>query len=133
MECLRRAALERRTFAGRDVNLKHAAKLPAIYTSQMDALNKHRGKGQQKVTVEHVHIESGTQAIIGNVLAGDKAAVHEQPVIRRGPAWVRHLARQKLANPLPLDVRQFASLDHRPAPNHTLRNEMNQRSSGLRI
>lgn len=29
--------------------------------------NRHRGKGQQKVTVEHVHIHRGGQAIVGSV------------------------------------------------------------------
>ena len=33
----------------------------------MEALNRYRGKGQQKMTVEHVHINSNVQAIIGNV------------------------------------------------------------------
>jgi hypothetical protein len=28
---------------------------------------RHRGKGQQKVTVEHVHVHSGGQAIVGTV------------------------------------------------------------------
>lgn len=36
----------------------------------MDALNKHRGKGQQKVTVEHVHVSHGGQAIVGNITQG---------------------------------------------------------------
>ena len=31
------------------------------------ALNRHRGKGQQKVTVEHVHVHQGGQAIVGHV------------------------------------------------------------------
>jgi len=74
MECLRRATLGEQTFAGRDLNLKYASKLMAIYTHQMDALNKHRGKGQQKVTVEHVHIESGAQAVVGNIRTGDRSA-----------------------------------------------------------
>jgi hypothetical protein len=30
-------------------------------------LNRHRGKGQQKVTVEHVHVHSGGQAVVGVV------------------------------------------------------------------
>jgi hypothetical protein len=67
MECLRRAMLQSQTFEGREQNLKHAAKLLAIYARQMDALNKNRGKGQQKVTVEHVHVEAGGQAVVGNV------------------------------------------------------------------
>ena len=67
MECLRRAMIPSQTFAGRDQSLKHAAKLLAIYTRQIEALNKHRGKGQQKVTVEHVHVEAGAQAVVGNI------------------------------------------------------------------
>jgi hypothetical protein len=33
----------------------------------VDALNCHRGKDQQKVTVEHVHVHSGGQAIVGTI------------------------------------------------------------------
>jgi hypothetical protein len=33
----------------------------------LDALNRQRGKGQQKVTVEHVHVHSGGQAVVGMV------------------------------------------------------------------
>lgn len=67
MECLHRAMLNGQTLKGRDVNLKHAEKLMATYTNLLDSLNKNRGKGQQKVTVEHVHVEAGGQAIVGNV------------------------------------------------------------------
>ena len=44
----------------------------ALYARQLETLNKHRGKGQQKVTVEHVHVAEGGQAIVGNVEAGGK-------------------------------------------------------------
>lgn len=70
MECLRRAMIPDQTFEGRDSNLKHAEKLLAIYAKQIDTLNKHRGKGQQKITVKHVNVEAGGQAIVGNVEAG---------------------------------------------------------------
>ena len=66
-ECLRRAMLADQTFEGRNVNLAHAQKMMGLYTRQLAALDKHRGKGQQKVTVEHVHVESGGQAIVGHV------------------------------------------------------------------
>ena len=69
-ECLRRAALQSQTFEGRDLALKHAAKLMALYLKQVTALDKHRGKGQQKVTVEYVHVAASGQAIVGNVEAG---------------------------------------------------------------
>lgn len=70
LECLRRAALTNQTFEGRDMALKHAQKLMALYAKQLETLNKHRGKGQQKVTVEHVHVADGGQAIVGNVETG---------------------------------------------------------------
>ncbi len=69
MECLRRAMIEGQTFEGRDNNLKHAAKLLTICTRQIETLDKHRGKGQQKVTVEHVHVAAGGQAVVGNIEA----------------------------------------------------------------
>ncbi|WP_300056744.1 hypothetical protein [Sulfitobacter sp.] len=67
LDCLRMAAVPGQTFASRDMNLKHAQKLMALYTQQMAALNKHHGKGQQKVTVEHVNVHAGGQAVVGNV------------------------------------------------------------------
>ena len=70
MECLRRAMLPDQTFEGRDVNLKHAAKLMSLYLQQIAALDKHRGGGRQKITVEHVTVEAGGQAIVGNVSHG---------------------------------------------------------------
>ncbi len=73
LECLRRAAVPEQTLASRDMNLKHAAKLIALYNQQVAALDKHRGKGQQKVTVEHVYVAPGGQAIVGNVEAGSRA------------------------------------------------------------
>ncbi len=67
MECLRRAMISEQTFEGRDANLKHATKLLLVYARQMEALAKHRGRGQQKITVEHVNVHAGGQAIVGNV------------------------------------------------------------------
>jgi hypothetical protein len=48
----------------------------------LEALNRHRGKGQQKVTVEHVHVHSGGQAVIGMVGAqggGAPGKLEDQP------------------------------------------------------
>lgn len=67
MECLKRAALPEQTFEGRQSGLKHANKLMSLYLRQVETLDKHRGKGQQKITVEHVNVEAGGQAIVGNV------------------------------------------------------------------
>ena len=69
MECYRRAIGEQ-TFEGRRENLSQANKLSRTYAALLDALNRHRGKGQQKVTVEHVHVHQGGQAIVGAVNQG---------------------------------------------------------------
>jgi hypothetical protein len=67
MECYRRAMVSEQTFEGRRENLSQANKLSRTYAMLLDALNHHRGKGQQKVTVEHVHVHSGGQAVVGMV------------------------------------------------------------------
>lgn len=86
LECLRRAALPNQTFEGRDMALRHASKLMALYTKQLETLNKHRGKGQQKVTVEHIHVEKGGQAIVGNVDASlNRQAAAKPPQLEHKP------------------------------------------------
>ena len=45
-------------------------KLARTYVAQMDALKRYRTGGQQKVTVEHVTVNSGGQAIVGTVQKG---------------------------------------------------------------
>lgn len=86
MECYRRAMIGEQTFEGRRENLAHANKLSRTYAALLEALNRHRGKGQQKVTVEHVHVHAGGQAVVGMVAAplgqpggGDRSNLEEQP------------------------------------------------------
>jgi hypothetical protein len=49
----------------------------------LDALNRHRGKGgQQKVTVEHVDVHAGGQAVVGVVESpggGDRSISEDRP------------------------------------------------------
>jgi hypothetical protein len=70
MECFRRAMIKEQPHAGRQQNLSFANKLARSYALAMETLDKHRGKGQQKVTVEHVHVHQGGQAIVGNIQTG---------------------------------------------------------------
>ena len=70
MCCLGKAMHEGQNFEGREQNLKHAAKFLAIYSRQIEVLDKRRGKGQQKVTVEHVNVAAGGQAMVGNFDSG---------------------------------------------------------------
>jgi hypothetical protein len=82
MECFRRAMIWEQTFEGRRENLNQANKLSRTYSALLEALNRHRGKGQQKVTVEHIHVHQGGQAIVGNVQSqggGVISKAEEQP------------------------------------------------------
>jgi hypothetical protein len=67
MQCLHQAVALKAYPQRQQENLNMANKLTRSYTMQMEALNRHRGKGQQKVTVEHVHVHSGGQAIVGAI------------------------------------------------------------------
>jgi hypothetical protein len=82
MECYRRAMIGEQTLEGRQENLAQANKLSRTYATLLEALNRHRGKGQQKVTVEHVHVHAGGQAVVGVVEkagGGDRAKLKDQP------------------------------------------------------
>ena len=74
MECYRRAMIGEQTYEGRKQALDFANKLSRTYTTLLEALNRHRGKGQQRVTVEHVHVHAGGQAIVGAVETGGGVA-----------------------------------------------------------
>jgi hypothetical protein len=83
------------TFEGRRENLNQANKLSRTYATLLEALNRHRGKGQQKVTVEHVHVHAGGQAVVGVVETpgGSDAKSEDQPHAKqlayapRPPVW----------------------------------------------
>ncbi len=78
MECHRRAMLPNQSFEGREASLSQANKLSRTWATLLDALNKHRGKGQQKMTVEHVHVQAGGQAVVGTVEGGGGAAAKKE-------------------------------------------------------
>jgi hypothetical protein len=82
MECYRRAMIGEQTFEGRRESLNQANKLSRTCATLLEALNRHRGNGQQKVTVEHVHVHAGGQAMVGMVQTpggGDRAKKENQP------------------------------------------------------
>jgi hypothetical protein len=49
MECYRRVMISEQTFEGRKDNLNQANRLSRTQAALIEALNRHRGKGQQKV------------------------------------------------------------------------------------
>jgi len=74
MECYRRAMLGDQPFEGRRENLNQANKLCRSYAALTEALDRHRGKGQQRIVVEHVNVHAGGQAVVGAVTAGGESS-----------------------------------------------------------
>jgi hypothetical protein len=53
-----------------DSALNGLVKLAQTYAAQMETLKRYRSAGDQKMTVEHVHVHAGGQAVVGNVQGG---------------------------------------------------------------
>jgi hypothetical protein len=67
MECFKRAEVNASN-ANVYLGLQNQGiKLMRIYAQLLEALDKHRNKGRQKMTVEHIHVNKGGQAIVGNL------------------------------------------------------------------
>ena len=93
MECSRRAMLHEQPFEAAQGLRKAAANASRTFVELLSALDRKRGTGgQQKVTVEHVHVHSGGQAVVGNFAVpatgggGMQAKARENPV-HRLPDW----------------------------------------------
>ena len=50
-----------------DANVKRVAKLMGAFAKHMETLQKYRSNGQQTIQVQHVQVNEGGQAIVGNV------------------------------------------------------------------
>jgi len=73
------------TIDQQDSNGSLAIKLLRTFTTQVETLQRLRGKGQQTVRVEHVTVNAGGRAIVGNVTrgAGANDKIEEQPHARQ--------------------------------------------------
>jgi hypothetical protein len=106
MECYRRAMLTGVSLLERQENLSQANKLSRTSATLLEALDRHRGKGQQKVTVEHVHVYQGGQAVVGVVPpgGGDQQRLDKQPHAKeidyapKPPVW----SADKTQEPVPV-------------------------------
>ena len=68
MELARRAMIPEQPHEIAQSYRKASVNTSRAFVGLLDALDRKRGKtGQQKVTVEHVHVHPGGQAIVGNV------------------------------------------------------------------
>jgi hypothetical protein len=81
-------ALNSNTTGLRHEDLNQVGKLSRTFAMLLDALNRHRGKGMQKITVEHVYVHSGGQTVVGVVEApggGVRPKSENQPNGKRQP------------------------------------------------
>jgi hypothetical protein len=57
-------------------------KLARTFAAQVEALKRYRGKAEQQVTVKHVHVHAGGQAVVGTIEApggGGAGKSEDQP------------------------------------------------------
>ncbi len=68
MEYMKRAVIpEQRSDSVNDIT-DRIYRLTTVFLKQVETLEKYRGKtSQQKVTVEHVHVNAGGQAVVGHI------------------------------------------------------------------
>jgi hypothetical protein len=129
MECYRRAMGPEQTFEGRRENLAQAGKLSRTHVLLVEGLNRHRGKGQQKVTVEHVHVHAGGQAIVGNVGAprgGDHTKTEEQPDAKQ----IAHAAQQEMPSAHEMERQALPLARHEERPMQDARRSIAPRRAG---
>jgi len=69
-ELLKRVMLIGQSDIGKQLNINQAVKMMRFFVAQMETLKKYRTGGQQKMTVENVHVNAGGQAIVGTVNQG---------------------------------------------------------------
>jgi hypothetical protein len=77
---LKCATVAGQTSEGTDANVVRAVRLMRLFNEQLQAMARLKGTaGRQKVTVEHVHVHQGGQAIVGSVTAVTKTEREETP------------------------------------------------------
>lgn len=54
----------------REMHLNRSTKLIRLFNESLETLMRYRRKGEQKVVVQHVNVEQGGQAIVGDVHQG---------------------------------------------------------------
>lgn len=67
MECVAQANDNIRHEGIRDVLVNRSIKLMRLFTQQVEALDKHRRGGAQRMTIEHIHVHPGAQAVVGQI------------------------------------------------------------------
>ncbi len=78
-------------------------KLTRTFAAQMEALKRYRTGGEQKVTVQHVTVSDGAQAIVGNVThSSRKEAAGSREAAAKKSAASRPLLADAKTPPMPI-------------------------------
>ena len=83
-------------------------KLARTFTSQVEALKRYRTGGEQKVTVQHVSVSEGGQAIVGNVTQAPRETAHGNvaaapPALSHSPMSPMTMVGEAAAEPVPVE------------------------------
>ena len=70
MEFSKRAMLSGQHPDGVNANVNRVTKLMRTFTTQMETLKKYRTGGKQTIQVQHVNVNEGGQAVVGNIQGG---------------------------------------------------------------
>jgi hypothetical protein len=70
MHFMGRVVIPDQSSQGVDLNINRATKLMRLHNETLEALNRHRRKGEQKVVVQHVNVNNGGQAVVAGEIAG---------------------------------------------------------------
>jgi len=81
-------------------------KLARTFVSQMEALKRYRTGGEQKVTVQHVSVSEGGQAIVGNVTQTPRDTVTKaaslSPALTHSQTPAMRMVGEERSAPVPL-------------------------------
>ncbi len=84
LSCLERTASMAKSIEDLEAGARVSTRLMRLHMEQQEAMAKLRGKtGQQKVTVEHVHVHQGGQAIVGAISAPPKTETGGVKITRK--------------------------------------------------
>lgn len=105
-----------------------AVKMQRTFTGQIEALARMRGKGQQTVRVEHVTVEAGAQAIVGDVHHHPGGPGPQSKIGNQSHAQTAHAPVAALSGPDPLGNGVPITGNEGEAPmSHARRNEPRRR------
>ncbi len=77
MDFMRRSATTNHD-ASIDLNINRAIKLMRLHNETLEALNRYRRKGEQRITIQHVQVNDGGQAIVAGEMSRGGGDVHKK-------------------------------------------------------